>query len=113
VVAFCEPSAWFTPYYLQIALTPGMSFAGECGLPKMRQGPLAAAAEAAGLEVLPPRRYGVFPPALANRPLGGRIEALCERVLPAYATLRAFQVFAARRPGQEQPHDAVRAPAEG
>ena len=28
-VAFCEPVAWNPLYYLQIALTPGMSFSGE------------------------------------------------------------------------------------
>lgn len=96
-VAFCEPNAWFFPYYLQIALTPGMSFVGERGLPRMRQAPLAAAAANAGLEVLPTHRFGLFPPGLANRALGRRVEAVFESALPAWAALRAFQVFAARR----------------
>lgn len=96
--AFCEPSAFYLPFYLQIAATPGMSFRGERGLTSMRTAPLAAAAERAGLEVLPTRRYGVFPPALANRSLGRGLEALLETVSPAWAPLRAFQIFAARRP---------------
>lgn len=97
VAAFCEPSAYFAPFYLQIAATPGMSFEGERGITRMRPGPLAAAARAAGLEVLPTRRYGLFPPALANRPLGRGLESLLETITPAWAPLRAFQVFAARR----------------
>ncbi len=97
VAAFCEPSAFFAPFYLQIAATPGMSFEGERGMTRMRQGPLAAAARAAGLEVLPTRRYGLFPPALANRRAGRAAESLLESITPAWAPLRAFQVFAARR----------------
>jgi 2-polyprenyl-3-methyl-5-hydroxy-6-metoxy-1,4-benzoquinol methylase len=98
VAAFCEPSALYLPFYLQIAATPGMSFRGERGLTSMRTAPLAAAARRAGLEVLATRRYGIFPPALANRPLGRGIERLLEAASPAWAPLRAFQVFAARRP---------------
>lgn len=97
VVAFCEPSGLFAPFYLQIALTPGMSLEGERGMTRMRQGPLVAAARAAGLEVLPTRRYGLFPPAIANRSLGRGLEKALEAVLPAWAPLRAFQIFAARR----------------
>ncbi len=97
VAAFCEPSGLFAPFYLQIAVTPGMSLEGEKGMTAMRPGPLGAAARAAGLEVLPTRRYGLFPPALANRPAGRRVERLLEAATPAWAPLRAFQVFAARR----------------
>ena len=37
-VAFCEPVAWNPLYYLQIALTPGMSFSGEPSITSMRRG---------------------------------------------------------------------------
>lgn len=97
VAAFCEPSGLFAPYYLQIALTPGMSLEGEKGMTAMRPGPLEAAARAAGLAVLPTRRYGLFPPAIANRAAGRGLEKLLETLSPAWAPLRAFQVFAARR----------------
>lgn len=97
VAAFCEPSGLFAPFYLQILLTPGMSLEGERGMTSMRPGPLGAAARAAGLDVLPTRRYGLFPPAIANRAAGRGFEALCEKLSPAWAPLRAFQVFAARR----------------
>jgi SAM-dependent methyltransferase len=97
VVAFCEPSGLFAPFYLQILLTPGMSLEGEKGMTSMRPGPLEAAARAAGLEILPTKRYGLFPPAIANRAAGRGFEALCEKLSPAWAPLRAFQIFAARR----------------
>lgn len=97
VAAFCEPSGLFLPFYLQIAATPGMSFEGERGITRMRRRPLEAAARAAGLEPLPMRRYGLFPPALANRSWGRFLEAALERTTPAWAPLRAFQIFAARR----------------
>lgn len=97
VAAFCEPSGLFAPFYLQIAFTPGMSLEGEKGMTSMRPGPLEAAARAAGLEVLPTRRYGLFPPAIANRAAGRGLEKLLETLSPAWAPLRAFQVFAARR----------------
>ncbi len=74
-----------------------MSLEGEKGMTSMRPGPLGAAARAAGLEVLPTRRYGLFPPAIANRAAGRSLEKLLETLSPAWAPLRAFQVFAARR----------------
>lgn len=92
-IAFCEPNAWYLPFYAQILLTPGMTWEGDRGVARMRAGVVLPALRAAGFEVGPVRRYGLFPPALANRAAGRAIEATLER-LPVP---KAFQVFHGKR----------------
>jgi SAM-dependent methyltransferase len=89
---FIEPNPLFLGYYLQITLTPGMSWKGERGILRMRPERLAAAALRAGLVDFGHARFGAFPPALANHPTGRRLERLVERV-PGWEWGRAFQVF--------------------
>lgn len=94
-VAFCEPNPLFPGYYLQIALTPGMTWKGDGGIVRMRPRLLARAAADAGLTDFRTERFGAFPPALANRRAGQRVEAWLEAV-PGWRPLRAFQLFSAR-----------------
>jgi hypothetical protein len=49
-----------------------------------------------GLRAPRASRFGFFPPALANRPAGARLEAALERVAPL-RPFSAFQLFQAER----------------
>lgn len=97
-VAFCEPNAYHLPFYLQIAATPGMTFAGDGGIARMRPGRLLPAFAAAGFRDVETHRYGFFPPAVANTRPGRAVEAALER-LPPLAPVRAFQILTATRGG--------------
>jgi len=97
-VAFCEPNAFNPLFYLQILLTPGMTWAGDRGVAGMRPDRLRNALRATGFDVGPIRRYGLFPPGVVNRNPGRRLESWLERRrLPAFAT--GFQVFRGDRAG--------------
>lgn len=95
--SFCEPNPLFPGYYAQITLTPGMTWQGDGGILRMRQGLLRRAASDAGLEDFRTTRFGAFPPALANRATGRRVESWVERV-PGWSRVAAFQLFSARAP---------------
>lgn len=94
-VAFLEPNPAFVGYYLQILLTPGMSWAGDRGIVRMRRRVLAEAATAAGFAPPSIERFGAFPPVLANRRWGARAETTLEAV-PGWRRLRAFQLLSFR-----------------
>jgi SAM-dependent methyltransferase len=96
VVAFCEPNAFYLPFYLQILLTPRMSWRVEKGVANMRPGVFRSAAGPAGLEAMSLRRYGFFPPALYNLAIGRHVEQTLDR-LPLPGAVKAFQIVVARR----------------
>lgn len=96
--AFCEPNAWNPFFYLQILVTPGMTFRAEGGVARMRRAAVAPAWVAAGLGALRLRRYGFFPPALANRAAGARWERRLERIR-SLGPFLPFQVFSGARGG--------------
>lgn len=79
-VTFLEPNPFNPLYYLQIGLTPGMTWEGDGGLVRMRPRVLDAAARRAGLEAMAVRRFGFAPPAIANRPRGAALERRLESV---------------------------------
>jgi len=91
-VAFIEPNAYFPGFYVQITLTPGMSWAGDKGVVRMRAGLLRRQAEAAGLRDVAVTTFGAFPPALANRGWGRKVEAGLERI-PGWGPAKAFVVL--------------------
>jgi SAM-dependent methyltransferase len=91
-VAILEPNPWFPGYYAQIAFTPGMTWRGDGGIVNMRMDVLARHASDAGFNGFKVERFGVFPPALVNRPVGQRLERLIEAV-PGWRRFRAFQIF--------------------
>ena len=95
--AFIEPNPYFPGYYAQVTLTPGMSWKGEAGILRMRPPLLRGLAAGAGLADFRTHRFGAFPPALANRALGRRVEDLLERV-PGWQAARAFNLFSMRVP---------------
>ena len=63
----------------------------------MRPRVILPAMRAAGLGDVSVRRYGFFPPQLANRSVGRRLEVALERIRPL-RPVSAFQLFVGRRP---------------
>ena len=96
-VAFLEPNPLNPLYYVQITVTPGMSWQGDGGIVRMRPRLLFAAMRAAGLTPQSVSRFGFLPPFAANTPVGAAAERRLERVRLWRAAL-PFQVFVARAP---------------
>ena len=96
-VVFLEPNALNPLYYVQILVTPGMTWEGDGGMAKMRRGVVLGAMARAGLVRTDLRRFGFFPPVLANRPWGGRLERRIESFPPLRPVL-PFQLFRGERP---------------
>ncbi len=88
---FMEPNPRNPLYYLQIAITPGMTWQGERGIRNMTQERLRLAGERAGLGEFELRRFGLLPPFIANLRLGARLERAVER-LPWIEPILAFQM---------------------
>jgi SAM-dependent methyltransferase len=101
-LAFLEPNPYFPAYYLQILLTPRMTWKGERGLLKMRRGPIFAALRRAGFVNAKLGRFGLFPPLLANRRWGRLIEAAGEALI-SWSPFLAFQLFSAELPAGSGP----------
>jgi len=95
-IVFLEPNAFNPLYYAQIALTPGMTWQGDGGLVRMRPRVVLGAMARAGLANLSVERFGFFPPFLANRGWGRRLEAILESVSPLNPVL-PFQLFRGER----------------
>ena len=95
-VVFLEPNALNPLFYVQILVTPGMTWEGDGGVARMRRGVIFEAMRKAGLEQLALRRFGFFPPLLANRPWGRRFEARLER-FPLWRPLLPFQIAIGHR----------------
>jgi hypothetical protein len=91
-IAFLEPNAYNVSYYLQILLSPRMTWEGDKGVCQMRPGVVFPAMEKAGFRNLRLRRFGFMPPALANRKPFRLIERAMES-LPPLKPVRAFQIF--------------------
>ncbi len=93
---FIEPNPYNPLYYLQIAITPGMTWEGDKGILDMRKKLLLGAMHEAGLEAPDCRRFGFLPPSLVNLPGGLACEGVLERLTPP--PLRPFQLFLAKKP---------------
>ena len=93
-LAFIEPSAFTPLIYAQIALTPGMTWAGDGGVARMRPGVVLPALRSAGFVGERSGRFGLFPPFLANSRAGASVERTLERV-PPFRPFRAFALFGA------------------
>ncbi len=91
-LAFLEPNAYNPLYYVQIVVTPGMSWKGDGGMVRMRRSVVFRALERAGFENLRLDRFGFFPPFLANRPRWARLELWLERA-PLWRPALPFQIF--------------------
>jgi SAM-dependent methyltransferase len=98
-LALLEPNAYNPLYYLQIAFSPDMTWAGDRGVLGMRAGSLRRACLSAGLDDVRIERFGFFPPAIANRPRGSRLEAALERFAP-FDPFLPFQLIGGRAPAR-------------
>jgi SAM-dependent methyltransferase len=96
-LALLEPNAYNPLYYLQIALSRDMSWAGDRGVLEMRAASLRRALSAAGLEDVRIEHFGFFPPAISNRPRGPVVERALERIGPLRPFL-PFQLLGGRAP---------------
>ena len=95
-VVFLEPNPYNILYYIQMLITPGMTWQGDGGMIRMRRNPIFRAMQGAGLGRFVMARFGFFPPFLANRPWGARLEAVLERV-PVWRSFLPFQLFRGER----------------
>lgn len=95
-VVWVEPNGFNPLFPIQILLSRGMTWRGDGGVVRMRPGILVPALLQAGFGHVRIRRYGFFPPALANTRLGRRFEDTVDRLTLPRA-LPAFQVISAVR----------------
>ena len=93
---FLEPNPYNPLYYVQIALTPGMTWEGDRGIVRMRRGPVFGAMGRAGLRALRLGRFGFLPPFAANTRVGAVAERMLER-FPPWRPLLPFQLFAGEK----------------
>lgn len=93
-LAFLEPNPLNPLYYVQIAVTPGMTWEGDGGMVRMRPRVVFPALESAGFSRCRVERFGFFPPFAAETSLGSRLERVLERVPPLRPFL-PFQLFTA------------------
>ena len=91
---FCEPNAWFFPFYLQILLTPGMRWSVDKGVMNMRRGVLSPALKDSGFNHIEYTGYGYLPPQLYNSKLGQLLDHGLDH-LPLPAQTNAFQIITA------------------
>ncbi len=96
-LVFVEPNAYNPLYYLQIMLTPGMTWQGDRGIVRMRPNVVFPAMQEAGLQPGSLTRFGFFPPFIANHPAGARIESFLEG-LPVLKPILPFQIFSCKTP---------------
>ena len=73
-IVFFEPNGLNPLYYIQIMITPGMSWAGDKGLRNMTKRKLTAASRDAGFKDLKMECFGMLPPVLMNRRFGPPLE---------------------------------------
>lgn len=95
-LVFVEPNPYNPLYYLQMLITPGMSWQGDGGIVRMRPNIIFSAMHSAGLSRLAMSRFGFFPPFLANQSWGARIEEELEKVV-IWRNLLPFQLFRGER----------------
>ena len=96
-VVFLEPNPLNPLFYVQIVVTPGMTWSGDGGIVRMRPKTVFGALSSAGFARFRLERFGFFPPFLAEAPLGARVERRLERI-GALRSLLPFQLFAAEAP---------------
>jgi SAM-dependent methyltransferase len=102
-IAFLEPNALNPLYYIQIALTPRMTWKGDGGVARMLPHVVLGAMRKAGLTEVRVHRVGFFPPFIANRGMGSRLERVLE-CFPLWQPFLPFQLFGGTlRPGGDDP----------
>lgn len=93
-IIFCEPNAWFFPFYLQILLTPRMRWSVDKGVMNMRKGVLTPALRSNCFDHIEYTGHGFLPPKLYNRRWGMYFDHGLDK-LPLPKRVRAFQIITA------------------
>ena len=91
-VTFIEPNAYNVLYYLQMLISPGMTWQGDNGIAQMRPNVVFPAMQKAGLADLFLYRFGFFPPFITNRSWGLWLEEKLER-FPIWKPLLPAVIF--------------------
>lgn len=99
-IVFLEPNAYNLLYYLQILITPGMTWRGDRGVFLMRPSLIFQAMQKASLYDFKLKRFGFFPPFIANMQWGREVEFILERMAILKVAL-PFQLFMAKKLGKE------------
>lgn len=95
-LVFLEPNPYNPLYYLQILLTPNMTWQGDGGIVRMRRNLIFLAMQDAGLSRLAISRFGFFPPFIANQPHAAHLEGVLEKMV-IWRDLLPFQLFKGER----------------
>lgn len=90
-LVFMEPNAFSPHFYLQMMITPGMTWEGDGGIVRMRKSILLDAMHYAGLTDVELTRFGFFPPGIYNRPWGAKLDSVMESI-PLWRGLLPFQL---------------------
>lgn len=96
-VVFLEPNPYNPLFYLQMLITPSMTWKGDGGIVNMRRRVIFDAFGAAGFIEPGMARFGFLPPFVVNLSMGARVEGALESV-PVWRPLLPFQLFRGRRP---------------
>ncbi|MHB0977127.1 MAG: class I SAM-dependent methyltransferase [Candidatus Aquicultorales bacterium] len=90
--AFIEPNPYNPLYYIQMLVTPGMTWKGDKGIVNMRPKKIIPAMASRGFEQVALKRFGFFPPFVSNTAGGAKVEKMMERprILRPFG---AFQLF--------------------
>ncbi len=91
-IVFLEPNPFNPLYYLQILLTPTMTWKGERGIRNMRKSLLYKVMSEAGLEEPQADYFGFFPPFAVNNEFGRTLESVLEK-FPLWRRQLPFQLF--------------------
>ena len=92
---FLEPNPYNILYYLQILLTPKMTWQGDKGILDMRPSILFPLMEEAGFLNPSVHRSGFFPPFIADLKGAIAVEKALEKI-PLWSPLLPFQIFSAK-----------------
>ena len=95
-VVFLDVNPFCALYYLQIFLSPSMSWRAEKGLLNLTPKKIRAGLHSAGFEDITIERYGILPPPLRNRFFGRAVDELFDN-LRIFEPVSAFQLISARR----------------
>jgi len=96
-LAFLEPNPLNPLYHIQIAITPGMSYRGECSLFQMRKKIIFPLLKEAGYVNITSATLGFFPPFLTNKSWGRKMESQLER-FPLWQKILPFRIFKGELP---------------
>jgi SAM-dependent methyltransferase len=96
-LVFLEPNPFNPLFHIQLIFTPGMSYKGESKLLQMRKKPISKLLAKAGFVNMATTTFGFFPPFLANKSVGQKIESQLERI-PIWKGILPFRIFKATLP---------------